>query len=222
MKLSKILLVVAASLLLSVQASASATYSVTATTGDGSPLNAITPGTTLTLAITLVTSAPDELFGIGGSVNNYDRSLVVPDVGASSIGQDLLYETCIPTYGCFGGSVNLEDDLRVQFGIEGPGAEDTFVSILGTSPAAGDGTLDVQVYPEGQFIVVYNVQPGVSGSTVLRVGTYENYADAYAGASDDIVNNVEVAITVPEPASVAASLCGLASVAGIVAVRRRA
>ncbi len=206
MKLSKILLVVGASLLLSAQAWASATYSVVATTGDGSPLNNITPGTTLTLEVTLVTSAPNELFGIGGSVNDYDRAIVTPDAGASSIAPDLLYSTCIPTYGCFGGSTNLESGLRVQFGVEGAGAEDTFVSILGTSPAAGDGTLDTAVYPNGQFTIVYDVLPGASGSTVLRVGTYENYADAYAGASDDIVNNVEVAITVPEPSSVAARL----------------
>lgn len=216
-------LIASAAILFSASAAfASATWSVSASTGDGSPLNAVTPGTTVTLDITLTMSAPGEMFGISGSVNDYDRGVVTPNAGASTIASQLLYATCIPTYGCFNGVSNLESGLRVQSGVEGPGAEDTFLSILSTSAVGGDGTQDsIGLGTPNQFSIVYDVVGAPGASTVLRVGTFEDYADAFAGLSDDIVNNTSVEITIapiPEPGT--ALLMGL-GLAGLAAAGRR-
>ena len=216
MKFSKILIVTLASLFAASHAFASATWIVTATTGDGSPLNAVTPGTTLTLDIKLETSASLEMFAIAGSVNDYDTGVVSVDAGASTVAADLLFAVIVPSFGSFNGITNLESGV-VDTSIQGPGQEDTFLSVLGTAGAGGDGTAE-----SAQFTIVYNVIGAAGSTTTLRVGTFADYADAYSGASDNIVNNAEVTITVPEPTSVAASLVGLASVFGVVAVRRRA
>ena len=214
MKFSKILIVTLASLFAASHAFASATWIVTATTGDGSPLNAVTPGTTLTLDIKLETSASLEMFAIAGSVNDYDTGVVSVDAGASTVAADLLFAVIVPSFGSFNGITNLESGV-VDTSIQGPGQEDTFLSVLGTAGAGGDGTAE-----SAQFQIVYNVIG--AGTTTLRIGTFADYADAFSGASDNVVNNTAVTITVPEPTSVAASLAGLASVFGVVAVRRRA
>lgn len=210
----RIFALVSALVMPSSAALASATWTVTATTGDGSPLHAVTPGTTLILDIKLETSAPGEMIAIAGSVNNYDTSVVSVDAVASTVAQNLLFAFIIPGTGSFNGITNLESGVA-DTSVQGPGQEDTFLSALSTSGSGGDGTAE-----DPQFTIVYNVIG--NGTTTLRVGTFADYADAYSGASDNIVNNTEVTITVPEPTSVAASLAGLASVFGVVAVRRRA
>ena len=214
MKFSKIFGVTILSLLAASTSFASSTWTVTATTGDGSPLSAVTPGTTLTLEVKLTTSAPLEMIATAGSVNNYDTAVLSVDAAASTVAADLLFETIIPTVGSFNGISNLESGVA-DTSEQGPGQEDTFLSVLGTAGAGGDGTAE-----DAQFTIVYNVIG--AGTTTLRVGTFADYADAYSGASDNVLNNTEVTITVPEPTSVAASLAGLASVFGVVAVRRRA
>ena len=206
----RIFALVSALVMPSSAALASATWTVTATTGDGSPLHAVTPGTTLILDIKLETSAPGEMIAIAGSVNNYDTS-VVSLVAGQSVPSNLLFADIVPS---IGGITNLESTV-VDTSEQGPGQEDTFLSALSTSGSGGDGTAE-----DPQFTIVYNVIG--NGTTTLRVGTFTDYADAYSGASDNIVNNTSVTITVPEPTSVAASLAGLASVFGVVAVRRRA
>ncbi len=216
-------MIASAAILFSASAAfAAANWSVSASTGDSSPLTAVTPGTTVTLDITLTMSGANEMFGISGSVNDYNRGVVTPNAGASTIASQLLYATCIPTYGCFNGVGNLESGLRVQGGVEGPGAEDTFLSILSTSAVGGDGTQDsVALGTSHQFSIVYDVVGAPGSSTVLRVGTFADYADAFAGASDDIVNNTSVEITIapiPEPGT--ALLMGL-GLAGLAAAGRR-
>ena len=153
------------------------------------------------------------MIAIAGSVNNYDTS-VVSLVAGQTVPLNLLFAVIIPGAGSFNGITNLESTV-VDTSEQGPGQEDTFLSTLATSGTGGDGTAEA-----AQFTIVYNVIG--NGTTTLRVGTFADYADAYSGASDSIVNNTEVTITVPEPTSVAASLAGLASVFGVVAVRRRA
>lgn len=224
---TKITLVVAlASLVLSgfvaSTAQASATWTVTTTTGDGSPLTGVTPGTTLTFDVTLTMSAAGEMLGISGSVSDWDGSLAVANAGASTVPSEVLFAgPCVPTFGCFNGVTNLESGLRVEDGVEGPGLEATFLSILSVTGTGGTGALDNDGAPGPQFQIVMDIPMGVSGSTSFFIGTNTAYADAFTGVSDSIVNNVTVPITVPEPGSVAASLAGLASVAGVIAVRRR-
>ena len=220
MKFTKIIGVTLLSLLAASTSFASSTWTVTAT-ASGGDLNAMAIGDTLTLEVKLETSAPGEMIATAGSVNNYDTSIVSVDAVASSVNNgpvtspnQLLFAIIIPGSGSFNGITNLESGVR-DTSNEGPGQEDTFLSALSTSGSGGDGTAE-----DPQFTIVYNVIG--NGTTTLRVGTFADYADAYAGASDNVVNNTEVTITVPEPTSVAASLAGLASVFGVVAVRRRA
>ena len=212
MRLFTSLIATAAILFSASTAFASATWTVSAT-ASGGDLNAMASGDTLTLDIKLETSAPAEMIAIAGSVNNYDTSVVSLNAG-QTVPNQLLFEIIIPAVGSFNGITNLESGVR-DTSNEGPGQEDTFLSALSTSGSGGDGTAEA-----AQFTIVYNVIG--NGTTTLRVGTFADYADAYSGASDNIVNNTEVTITVPEPTSVAASLAGLASVFGVVAVRRRA
>jgi hypothetical protein len=213
MKFTKILMVTLASLFAASTSFASSTWTVVAT-ASGGDLNAMAIGDTLTLEVKLETSAAAEMIATAGSVNNYDTSIVSVDAAGSTVAAQLLFGTIIPSVGSFNGITNLESGVR-DTSNEGPGQEDTFLSALSTSGSGGDGTAEA-----AQFTIVYNVIG--NGTTTLRVGTFADYADAYSGASDNIVNNTEVTITVPEPTSVAASLAGLASVFGVVAVRRRA
>ena len=61
-----------------------------------------------------------------------------------------------------------------------------------------------------------------SNTGTITIGQVAGHPeDVYIGG-DNVYNSAMVAYTVPEPSAVAASLCGLASVLGVVAVRRRA
>ena len=193
---------------------AAATWSATATTSDGSPLSAITPGAQITLTIGLTTTGAEAL-GISGSVNNYDGGVVAPAAAGHVLAPNALNQVCLAAVGCFGGLANLEPGLRVESGVEGAGNEATFFSALSVTAAGGTGALDD---PFPQFQVVFDAVG--AGSTVLRVGTYGDYADAYTSATgDNVSNNVEIPVTVvPEPGT--ALLMGL-GLAGLATTRRR-
>ena len=210
MRLFTSLIATAAILFSASTAFASATWSVSAT-ASGGDLNAMVVGDTLTLDIKLETSAAAEMIAIAGSVNDYDTAVVSVNSGASTVASQLLFEIIIPTVGSFNGISNLESGVS-DTSVQGPGQEDTFLSVLGTSGAGGDGTAEA-----AQFQIVYNVIG--AGSTNLFIGTFSAYADAYSGASDNVVNNTSVAITVvPEPGT--ALLMGL-GLAGLAAAGRR-
>ncbi len=210
MKFSKIFGVTILSLLAASTSFASATWTVTAT-ASGGDLNAMSIGDTLTLDVKLEMSAAAEMIAIAGSVNNYDTGVVSVNAGASTVASQLLFGTIIPSVGSFNGISNLESGVS-DTSVQGPGQEDTFLSVLGTSGAGGDGTAE-----SAQFQIVYDVIG--AGSTTLRIGTFADYADAFAGASDNVVNNTSVAITVvPEPGT--ALLMGL-GLAGLAAAGRR-
>ena len=210
MRLFTSLIATAAILFSASTAFASATWTVTAT-ASGGDLNAMASGDTLTLDIKLETNVPGEMIAIAGSVNNYDTSVVSVDAVASTVAANLLFAFIIPGTGSFNGVANLESGVA-DTSVQGPGQEDTFLSILGTSGAGGDGTTE-----SAQFQIVYNVIG--AGTTTLRIGTFADYADAFSGASDNVVNNTGVTITVvPEPGT--ALLMGL-GLAGLAAAGRR-
>lgn len=210
MRLFTSLIATAAILFSASTAFASATWTVTAT-ASGGDLNAMASGDTLTLDIKLETSAAAQMIAIAGSVNNYDTSVVSVDAVASTVAANLLFAIIIPTVGSFNGITNLESGVA-DTSVQGPGQEDTFLSVLGTSGAGGDGTAE-----SAQFQIVYNVIG--AGTTTLRIGTFADYADAFSGASDNVVNNTAVTITVvPEPGT--ALLMGL-GLAGLAAAGRR-
>lgn len=210
MRLFTSLIATAAILFSASTAFASATWTVTAT-ATGGDLNAMTIGDTLTLDIKLETNVPGEMIAIAGSVNNYDTGVVSVNSGASTVAAHLLFAFIIPGTGSFNGVANLESGVA-DTSNQGAGQEDTFLSILGTSGAGGDGTAE-----SAQFQIVYNVIG--AGTTTLRIGTFADYADAFSGASDNVVNNTAVTITVvPEPGT--ALLMGL-GLAGLAAAGRR-
>ena len=210
MKFTKILIVTLASLFAASTAFASSTWTVVAT-ASGGDLNAMTIGDTLTLEVKLETSAPGEMIATAGSVNNYDTGVVSVDAGVSTVAANLLFAFIIPGTGSFNGVANLESGVA-DTSVQGPGQEDTFLSVLGTAGAGGDGTAE-----SAQFQIVYNVIG--AGTTTLRIGTFADYADAFSGASDNVVNNAAVTITVvPEPGT--ALLMGL-GLAGLAAAGRR-
>ena len=210
MRLFTSLIATAAILFSASTAFASATWTVSAT-ASGGDLNAMASGDTLTLDIKLETNGPGEMIAIAGSVNNYDTSVVSVDAVASTVAQNLLFAFIIPGTGSFNGVANLESGVA-DTSNQGAGQEDTFLSILGTSGAGGDGTTE-----SAQFQIVYNVIG--AGTTTLRIGTFADYADAFSGASDNVVNNAAVTITVvPEPGT--ALLMGL-GLAGLAAAGRR-
>ena len=214
MRLFTSLIATAAIVLSAGSAFAAATWSASATTSLGSPLSALLPGETVTLSIGLTTTAPEAL-GISGSVNNYDSSVVAPAAGGHVLAPNALNQVCLAAVGCFGGLANLEPALRVETGVEGAGNEATFYSALSVTAATGTGALDD---PFPQFQVVFEAVG--AGSTVLRIGTYGDYADAYTSATgDNVSNNVEIPVTVvPEPGT--ALLMGL-GLAGLAAAGRR-
>jgi hypothetical protein len=210
MRLFTSLIATAAILFSASTAFASATWTVAAT-ASGGDLNAMAVGDTLTLDIKLETSAAGEMIAIAGSVNNYNTGVVSVDAGASTVAADLLFGVVIPGVGSFNGVSNLESAVT-DTSVQGPGQEDTFLSLLGTAGAGGDGTAE-----SAQFQIVYDVIG--AGTTTLRVGTFADYADAFSGASDNVVNNAGVSITVvPEPGT--ALLMGL-GLAGLAAAGRR-
>lgn len=190
-------------------------YDVTASVASGHPLDALVVGDEIALDIGMYTTPDDRVYFVSGSVNDYDESVVAANAAASVIASELFYTICLPApTGCSFGQTNLETGLRIESGVEGPGAEATFVSILAGAGVATDGTTDV---PFPQFRVVMDVV-GL-GATVLRVGTYADYADAYTGSVSTVVRNVEIPITVvPSPS--AALLLGL-GLAGLGATRAR-
>ena len=210
MRLFTSLIATAAILFSASTAFASATWTVTAT-ASGGDLNAMASGDTLTLDIKLETNLPGEMIAIAGSVNNYDTSVVSVNAGASTVAANLLFAFIIPGTGSFNGVANLES-VVADTSVQGPGQEDTFLSVLGTAGAGGDGTSE-----SAQFQIVYNVIG--AGTTTLRIGTFADYADAFSGANDNVVNNTAVTITVvPEPGT--ALLMGL-GLAGLAAAGRR-
>jgi len=166
----------------------------------------VTPGSQLTIDIHLTTTGP-ELRAISGSVSGYDTSALAFN-SAPIFATELLYGVCFPTVACFNGVPNLEDGVRIESGVEGPGQEDTFLTILSTTPAQGDGSLD----PMPHFRLVYDVI-GRGFSTTLRIGTFGEYADTYQGG-DNVVNNTSVTITqLPEPSTALLLGLGLATLA---------
>ena len=200
---------------------AAATWSVAASTSDGSPLDAVTQGAQIILDITLRTD--DFAFGIAGSVNDYDNAIVGLDAGASLISASVLNQVCIPGAGCFagltnqvGGAITFEERTNT-----GPGPEAEFLAALGLAAAGGQGDVDpgivTGVAGDPQFRIIYTAL--TPGTTTMQIGTYEEYQDGYTGTVDSIANNTTLQITVvPEPGT--ALLMGL-GLAGLAAAGRR-
>ncbi len=206
----------AAMILSASTAFAQANWSVSASTSDGSALDAVTPGAQIILDITLRTT--DFAFGIAGSVNNYDNSIVGLDAGASLISASVLNQVCVPGVGCFGGLSNaVGNPIVFAERSVGPGVEAEFLAAVSTNQAGGTGTTDpgiaTAVTGDAQFRIVYNAL--AAGSTQFQIGTYAEYLDGYTGTESSVSNNTTLDITViPEPGTALLMGLGLVGLAG--------
>ena len=204
-------------------ASAAVTWTVDVSTSDGSPTTGVTVGAQIILDITARTD--DFAFGVAGSVNDYDNTIVALDVGNSLLSPNVFNAFCSSPSTCFGGLTN-QIGSAITFAERtntGPGPEAEFVAALGLAQAGGQGDLDpgvvTTVAGDPQFRVIFDA--AAPGTTTLQIGTFETYQDGYVGSVDEIANNTSVTITVPEASAVTSSLAALGSVFGIVAIRRR-
>jgi len=203
-------------------ASAAVTWTVDASTSDGSPLTAVTPGAQIILDITARTDDFD--FGLAGSVNDYDNTIVGLDAASSLLRPNVFVAFCSDPNTCFGGLDNqVGGAITFQERAVGPGVEAEFLAALGLSAAGGQGSLDpgivTGVTGDPQFRVIYTAL--AEGTTTLQIGTYAEYQDGYVGTVDELANNTTVTITVPEAGALTSSLAALGSVFGVVAIRRR-
>ena len=178
-------------------ASAAVTWTVDASTSDGSPLTAVTVGTQIVLDITL--RSDDFAFGVAGSVNDYDNTIVELDAGSSLLSPNVFNAFCASPTTCFGGLTNMIGSA-ITFAERsvGPGVEAEFLAALGLSQAGGQGSLDPGVVTgvagDPQFRIVFTAIS--EGETTLQIGTYPEYQDGYVGSVDEIANNVTLTISV--------------------------
>ncbi len=203
-----------------------ATWTVDATTSDGSPLDAVTQGAQVILDITLRTT--DFGLGLAGSVNDYDPSVVTLNAAESAISESILVGIGTGPGTGLGGLFNIHSagggapfaEQEVFVGLGNPvfvGYESEFFGGIRLTPTAGNGSLDQGIVTgtagDPQFRIVMDVVGAPGDTTTMNVGTYVRYLDAYCGNVDcefGVSNsiNTSVSITiVPEPST--ALLIGL-------------
>jgi len=201
-------------------ATAGVIYTASATTSDGSPLSAMTPGAKLIIDITVRTT--DFALGVAGSINGYDNSVLALDAGASTIASSVFNQFCFPAAGCFNGLANqVGTAITFQENAVGPGVEAEFLAALGLTPAGGNGSIDEGlggVAGAAQFQIVFDYIGAPGTTTTLNIGTFAEYLDGYTGTVDSDVVNTSITVSnfVPEPG--VALLLGL-GLAGLSRVR---
>ena len=118
-------------------ASAGVIFTADATTSDGAPLLAVTPGSQVIIDITV--RKTDPAYALSASANNYDNTVLSFNAASSVISESLFNQVCLPTLGCFGGLTNL---VGINDPLEevpaGPGVEVEFFAGVTISPPVDD------------------------------------------------------------------------------------
>jgi hypothetical protein len=205
-------------------ASASAvTFSVLSTvTSNGSPLNALDIGETVTIRLRIIDSTG--VFGLGASAWDYNESIIDYQTGSGQTVASINHAVCIPGTGCFSGLSNTLTNPLTETSIGVSGNRVLIfngVGLTATNTNASDPGLD-NVVGGGDAQVSLVFAAIANGTTQIRIGTgYNGDGEVLAGGVTTQDDNTTINITVPEPASLAAGMMAMASVAGVIALRRR-
>jgi hypothetical protein len=212
------------------------TFSATATTGDGSPLNAITQGTSVTIQINVVADPGDSINGLGADVYGYDGALsFVSGVATDVIMADVRLPPApvLCNYGVIarcdyswtGGLGNTQiDTANLAESPANDGSQNRVTifkgidldylwgdSSIGVEQPGADGTTGTT-----QFTVVFTAS--AAGSRDVIVGTGVDLGGVVTPGNIQ-ANNASIQLTVvPEPGT--ALLMGL-GLAGLAAAGRR-
>jgi hypothetical protein len=179
---------------------ASAALTVTVDSTVPADLSALSNGDTVTINFSIATTAPEAL-GLGLRA---DGGAGLTATGNFTAPNSIFnFSPTVP----FGGIANTPGLL----GVSADGTVNLFQGVS-LSAAAGAG-------PESFSVEFTATADGAGTITIGQVAGHPE--DVYLPVTE-AYNSATVAYTVPEPSAVAASLCGLASVMGVVAVRRRA
>ncbi len=212
-------------------ASASAvTFSVLSTvTSNGSPLNALDVGETVTIRLRIIDSVG--LFGLGASAWDYDEDVI--DFTSGQAVSSINHAVAIPGTGFFSGLTNTLVPAPVPGTVGSGPLSESFIGVSGnrvlffngvgltaTNTNANDPGLDGTSASDAQALLVFTAI--ANGTTQIRLGTgYNGDGAVFAGGVTTQDDNTVINITVPEPATLAAGLVAMASVAGVITVRRR-
>ena len=220
MKLRALLL--ATGLLLSATAASAVTFDILDTVvSNGHTPTTMSVGDTLTVRLRINNST--NVFGLGASAFNYTEAVL--DFQSGQAVNSINHATCIPAVGCFNGLGSPGTSALTESAIGSSGNRVQIFNQIVLSPATNtnpqDPGLDGVVGGGDAQVRIVFVATG-NGSTVLKLGTgYNGDGEILAGGVTVTTAETTVAVTVPEPASIAAGLAALGTVAAAVTVRRR-
>jgi hypothetical protein len=206
---------------------ADATFTASATS-NGGPLTALSVGDVVTIDVTIRSDgiAPaGDVFGLGVSAVGYDTAVATFTSG--SLPTNVLNQICVAPGSCFAGLANTTGSA-FETTANSPGLPEvqlfngvSTVAVSGTTGEVDQGVI-TGVAGDAQFQVVFTAAG--DGTTTITLGANTEYGDDVVGTGGVVLGttNVDVVLTVPEPATMASSLAALGSVLGVVAIRRRA
>ncbi len=179
---------------------AQAALTVTVDSTVPADLSALSIGDTVTINFSVATTAPEaQALGLRA-----DGGAGLTATGTFNAPASIFnFSPSVP----FGGLSN----TPALLGVSADGTVNLFQGVS-LSAAAGAG-------PDS-FSVEFTAS--ADGAGTITIGQVAGHPEDVYLPVTEAYNSATVAYTVPEPSAVAASLCGLASVMGVVAVRRRA
>ena len=169
----KLLFAAVSLLLFASSVAADVTWTANAITGDGSPITAVTPGTTVTIEVTMRSTGSPALLGAGGAVFGYDSSVLSFQSAATS-SNFLVTSASGPGTG-IGGFTNLSNPVAEMSMGSGPFARVLSGLALPPLQVANTGANDwspvTGVVGGPQASVTFLVVGTIGSSTIIEIGT---------------------------------------------------